>query len=158
VQLAPSRNPAFVLAGVLVALLGGPILGAIVAHLTAPGSELAQTTSPLAFVLTFVGGMLLWFGVGVLSMIGDLLHRLLRGRWRTPRPTHDAETLVPAGHGAFLPLSLVLGALAGLVAGLASETGSFFMAFAIHLAAGGGYGALLRGMARQGYLPFPEPS
>lgn len=57
-----------------------------------------------------------------------------------------------------MPLSLSLGLLAGVVAGLAPQSPSFWISCLAHATAGGAYGALLRGLAQRGYLPFPEPS
>jgi hypothetical protein len=147
-----------VLASVLAAFCAGPALGMAVAHGTAPGSELAQITSPLAFALAFAGGLMLWFGVGVVSVAGQALYRLLRGTWRRQRTAPGVEVLVPPGHGAFLPLALLCGLLAGLVAGVVPESKSFLGACAAHLAVGSGYGLLLRVLAQEGLLPFPEPS
>jgi len=142
----------------LVALLGGPVLGATVAHWVAPGSEIAQAVSPFAFALAFVGGLLLWFGFGVVSAVAKGLYRLLRGRWRLPAPMSPGTELVPSGYGGFLPVGLCLGLVAGVVAGLVPQSTSFWGACAAHVAAGGAYGGLLRGLARHGYLPFPEPA
>lgn len=154
-RTVPSRNPFLVLASVMAAFCAGPALGVAVAHWSAPGCELAQITSPLAFALAFAAGLMLWFGIGVLELLGRLLRSLLRGMPR--RLAHDrSQGMVPAGHGAFLPLAAGLGGLAGLVAGIAS--GSLLAAWSAHALAGVGYGLLLRGLARTGLLPFPEPA
>ena len=148
------------LGSVVAAFCGGPFLGVVVAHCTAPGSELAQVTSPLAFALTFAGGLMLWFGLEIVSVVGNALYRLSRGRWRWRwrRRSPKTETFVPPGYGVFLPLALVLGLMAGVVAGVVPQSGSFWNTCTAHAIAGGGYGVLLRTLAREGYLPFPEPS
>jgi len=155
---APSRNPFVILASVFASFVGGPALGVAVAHWSAPGSELAQFVSPLAFALAFVAGLMLWFGLGVFSVLADALYRLLRGRWRVRRPSPPATEFVPPGYGAFLPVALGFGLLAGVVAGLVPQSTSFWSSCATHVAAGAAYGGLLRSLARHGYLPFPEPS
>jgi hypothetical protein len=154
----PSRNPFAVLASVLAAFVGGPALGASVAHWAAPGSELAQVVSPLAFALAFAAGLMLWFGIGVVSVVGKALHRVLRGRWHWRRSSPSASGFVPPGYGAFLPVAVVCGLLAGAVAGLVPQSTSFWSACAAHAVAGAVYGGALRALARHGYLPFPEPS
>lgn len=154
----PARSPALVLVTVFASFAGGPALGIAVAHGVAPGSELAQFVSPLAFVLAFVSGLLLWFGVGAVTLVGGAVRRLLGGRGDgNPRPPSD-RVIVPPGYGAFLPLALGFGLLAGFVAGLVPQASSFWLACGAHLAAGAAYGAALRALARHGYLPFPEPS
>jgi hypothetical protein len=147
-----------VLASVLASFAGGPALGVAVAHWAAPGSEFAQVVSPFAFALAFMGGILLWFGIGVAAVVGSALQRLLRGGWDRRRRSPLATQSVPPGHGAFLPLALGAGLLAGAVVGLVPESTSFWLSCAAHVAAGAAYGGSLRALARRGYLPFPEPS
>lgn len=153
-----SRSPALVLVSVFAAFAGGPALGVFVAHWTAPGSELAQVVSPLAFTLAFVGGLMLWFGIGAVQLVGRAPCRLLRGGWHGRRQSPPATRSVPPGYGAFLPLALGFGLLAGAVAGLVPQSSSFVFSCAAHLVAGAAYGASLRALARNGYLPFAEPS
>jgi hypothetical protein len=154
----PARHPALVVATVFASFACGPALGISVAQGVAPGSELAQFVSPLAFVLTFVAGMLLWFGVGAVTLVGGALRRLFRGRGEgSPLPPPD-RVVVPPGYGAVLPLALGFGVVAGGVAGIVSQASSFWLACGAHLAAGAAYGSALRALARHGYLPFPEPS
>jgi len=155
---AQSRNLLLILASVVVAFAGGPALGALVAHWAAPGSEVAQIVSPLAFALAFAIGLMLWFGIGVAATLGSTLYRLLRGRSQWRRPSLGAMEMVPPGYGAFLPLGGGLGFLAGTVAGLVPRSVSFWVACVAHVAAGAAYGVALRTLARHGYLPFPEPS
>lgn len=154
----PARSPALVVATVFASFAGGPALGMVVAQGVAPGSELAQGVSPLAFVLTFVGGMLLWFGVGAVTWVGGAIRRLFRGRRPGDRSPSSDRVIVPPGYGAFLPLALGFGLLAGVVAGLVPQASSFWLALGAHLAAGAVYGGALRALARHGYLPFPEPA
>lgn len=157
VTSAPARHPALVLASAFASFAGGPVLGALVAHWAAPGSELAQLVSPLAFALAFVGGLMLWLGVGVLSLVGRALYGLMRGRRQWRRRSRQAAGSPPPGSGAFLPLALGFGLLAGVVAGLAPQSISFWLACGGHLLVGAAYGAALRALARNGYLPLPEP-
>jgi hypothetical protein len=152
----PRRSPALALVGVFGAFAAGPALGVFVAHWTAPGSELAQLVSPLAFALAFAGGLVSWFGIGVVSVVGSALVALLRGRWGRRR-TPAAKVSVPPGYGAFLPVAMGFGLVAGVVAGLVPQASSFWLPCAAHLVAGALYGGALRALARHGVLPFPEP-
>ena len=153
------HHPALVLLSVLACFAGGPVLGVAVAHWAAPGSELAQFVSPLAFALSFAGGLVLWFGVGVVTVVGRGLPRLLSGRRRRARTAAPpAAATIPPGHGSFLPLALAFGLLAGIVAGSVPQASSFWFSCAAHLVAGAAYGTALRALARRGYLPFPEPA
>lgn len=154
----PTRSPALVLASVVASFAGGPALGAFVAHWSAPGSELAQVVSPLAFALAFAGGLMLWFGIGALSVVHGALRRGLRGRGNRRRPSRPATQRIPPGYGVFLPVALGLGLLAGVIGGLVPQAASFWLSCAAHLAAGAAYGSALRALARHGYLPFPEPA
>jgi hypothetical protein len=154
----PSRSPALILMSAFASFAGGPALGCFVADWAAPGSELAQLVSPLAFTLAFVGGLMLWLGIGVLSVVSGALYRLVRGHrhWRLRSPS--ATAFVPPGYGLFLPLALGFGLAAGVVAGLVPQAISFWLSCAAHLIAGAAYGGALRALARHGYLPFTEPS
>jgi len=142
----------------MASFAGGPALGVFVAHWAAPGSELAQLVSPLAFALAFVGGLMVWFGIGVVAVVASTLYQLLRGRWHSRRPPLAATEIVPPGYGAFLPLALGFGLVAGVVAGLVPQSTSLWLSCVEHLAAGAAYGGVLRALARHGYLPFPEPA
>lgn len=135
---------------------GGPALGIGVAHWVAPGSELAQIVSPLAFALAFAAGLLAWFGLGFVATVGGALVRMLRGRWRWRAGPPASELLVPPGYAVFLPLGIALGLAAGSLVGVATDA-SLLRACAAYAAAGAAYGASLRALAHRGYLPFPEP-
>jgi hypothetical protein len=157
-EAVPARSPALVMATVFGGFVAGPLLGFGLSHGLAPGSELAAVASPLALVLTFAGGMLLWFGLGVVTVIGGGLLRMLRGRAPWKRAVRPDEEAVPSGHGAFLFLGVGLGLAAGVVVGSASPANASFAFVCIaHTAVGAAYGGALRELARRGYLPFPEP-
>ncbi len=152
-----TRNPLLVLACLLVSFASAPALGMAVAHWAAPGSEIAQFVSPLAMILAFIGGMTLWFGIGVVTVVGGALGRLVRGRAQWRQKSSGGAAFIPPGHGAFLPLGLGLGLLAGVIVGLLPQSRSFWASCAAHLVTGVAYGGLLQALARHGYLPFPEP-
>ena len=111
----------------LASFAGGPALGVAAARWAAPGSELAQLVSPLAFALAFAGGLMLWFGIGVVAVVGSALQRLVRGRWHRRRRLPSATVFVPPGYGAFLPLAVGFGLLAGAIAGLVPQSPSFWL-------------------------------
>lgn len=149
-----SPNPWLVVLCVFGSFAAGPLIGIFISHGVAPGSEIASLVSPLAFVAVFAGGMALWFGIGAAGMVGGAALRIVRpgGRGRAKAPS-----ALPTGSGAFVPLGVGLGLIAGVIVGWVPQSTSFLGSFASHIAAGVAYGGGLRALARRGYLPFPEP-
>jgi hypothetical protein len=64
--------------------------------------------------------------------------------------------VVPPGAWAFLPIGSTLGLLGGLVAGALSPERTIWLVAGAYWVAGTAYGGGLWGLARHGYLPFPD--
>lgn len=119
---------------------------------------MAQVVSPLAFTFSFVGGLIVWFGYGVVAVARNRLRCLTRGDWQSAGRARSCREFVPPGYAAFILVALGFGLLAGLVAGLVPQSRSFSFACAAHISAAAAYGTGLRALAHHGYLPFAEPS
>jgi len=144
----------------LVTLIGvlllGPGIGTAMAALVAPESGVVGMVSALVFPVVLFGGLVLWLGAAVLSLVLELLLCLVRREW--PGGAAADEMLVPPGHRAFIGLGAALGAVAGLVAWAGSIGWSLPLAVAVYAVAGAGYGLLLDRLGHAGLLPFPEPA
>jgi hypothetical protein len=112
--------------------------------------------SALVFPVVLFGGMVLWLGFPVLSLVLELLLCLLRREW--PSRAAADEIPVPPGHRAFIVLGASAGCLAGVVAHVGSVDWSLLAAMLVYGLAGAGYGLLLDRLGRFGLLPFPESS
>lgn len=152
----PARSPWLQ----LVAVFGGFLLGPWAAIQTSarlvPGSEFVQTTGALAFVLVFVGGTLLWAGLGILTLVVGGVWRVARGRAYAAAPLPRAALAVPPGYGAYIVLGIGAGFMVGVLAGVVSAL-TIATATAAWTTVGGLYGALLWLAAHHGYFPFREP-
>jgi len=155
-RTVPER-PALLTFGVLIAaMVAGPLLGLQIGQRVAPDSEFAQSAGMLAFPLAFLGGLLLWMGIGIVRVVWAALRNLARGGRPAAVRLERGRALVPPGYGAFVALSLLLPGAAGLVAGLASEA-AVLTTVPTYTVAGAAYGGALWWLAHHGYLPFPEP-
>lgn len=143
-------------ATVLAAFLLGPLCASQLSALVAPGSVLVEIASFFAFTLVFIGGMVLWMGLGVGSVVLRGLWDLVRRRQLGRLKSEPTESLVPPGYRSFAVLGLVNGLGVGLVAGVTTPLGVGVAALVWGLT-GLIYGLLLWGAAHHGYLPFPEP-
>jgi len=128
----------------------GPLAGIGLAAWLAPGSVLLDTLAPFAYGFVFFAGYLLWAGLG-LAVAAFHFFRAL-GRRELPKGPGPEGQLVPSGYGSFLMAGTVVGFGLGLLGAVATS----LTAGAAFLAAGTGYGFLLRSAAHHGYLPFPE--
>ncbi len=115
-----------------------------------------QVTTFFGFAAVFVGGTLLWMGLGVATVLTKAVWSLLRGRRPGPRATEAGETVVPPGYRAFVALGVLVGLGVGSICGLVAEVGVLAATGAWTLL-GTIYGAGLWAAAHHGYLPFPEP-
>ena len=122
-----------------------------------PESDLVHTASVLAFVLVFVGGTLLWAGIGAAALLPRSLGRLVRARAPAQEsPAEPSGRVVPPGYGAYIVLGCFAGVTVGLLAGVVTDL-SIVRASAAWTIVGALYGLMLWAAAHHGYLPFSEP-
>ncbi|HSG50221.1 MAG TPA: hypothetical protein VLA43_20510, partial [Longimicrobiales bacterium] len=147
-RVVPERSPWALIATTLVLMCAGPVVGLALAVFLAPDSDVVQVLSPLAFGVTFVGGLFLWMGVGIVAVVGRFFVLLARGRLRAEAPKRT-ERLVPPGYRIFPVLGGVLGLGMGLLAGLLTPL-TVMVAAGAWTAAGAAYGWVLRQAAHEG--------
>lgn len=137
-------------------LILGPLAGHHLAAFLLPRSELVQTVSLFAFALVFVGGMMLWMGLGVATVVLKGLTRLARGKPPGPEGLEPTDQIVPSGYRGFVVLGVVMGLGMGILAALLTElpVGTGVRWWTV---VGLAYGLGLWAAAHHGYLPFPEP-
>ena len=144
----------------ILAVFGGFLVGPYGAHrvgaLLSPGSELVQTVGTLGFVLVFLGGTLLWMGLGVAAVVLRTSWSLVRGKRPRSATVTERERLVPPGYRVFVGLGLAIGIVVGLLAAVASAA-TLGVAVGAWTTLGLGYGLILSLCAHHGFLPFPEP-
>lgn len=138
------------------AFLLGPLGGLRLGMALAPGSDLVQTLSVFAMAAVFVGGTLLWMGLGIAVVVAKGLWSLMRLRRPGPPGLTAAEEPVPPGYAAYPLLGVSIGGTVGLVAGVATPL-PVITAIGAWLALGIVYGGALGAAAHHGWLPFPEP-
>lgn len=155
-RVVPARAAWAQVATVFGAFLVGPYSGLKTALLLTPDSDLIQTVSVFAFALVFVVGILLWMGIGVLTVVASTLLKLVRGQTLRPASLEASHRLVPSGYRSFVVLGFLIGGGVGVLAGLITDL-SVWMAGGVWSLVGLGYGYTLRTAAHHGYLPFPEP-
>ena len=167
-QIAPP--PVTPLKAGLVSLgvfLGGGGAGWLLAFLFAPGAGLAIAISGLMLPAAFVIGTLAWTGVALLTLPFALWRRLRppaapesghaateSGRDRTGgRRMEDAgiSPALPPGARLFVPVSVLIGTLAGAAVGLIGAA-PFFVTWFCYTVIGYAYGRLLHALALRGYL------
>jgi hypothetical protein len=154
-RIVPPRSAWLQLTAVFGGFLVGPYGALRLSATLAPGSELVQTVAVFAFVLIFVGGTLIWTGLGIAAVLVRTVPGLLRGRlpaW----PAGESQRAVPPGYGAYIVLGAAFGLLVGAVSGLATDL-TVTATITIWTLMGTGYGLALWLAARHGYLPFLEP-
>jgi hypothetical protein len=125
------------------------------AAVLAPGSRVAEVVSFFALPVAFAASLQIWYGLALLSLVPRLLGRLRRSRPVSPRSPGPAEPGLP-GSLVFLPLSSGAGALAGIVAGLASPTQPAWLVALVYWLVGTAHGVLGWRLARRGVLLPPE--
>jgi hypothetical protein len=156
VHAVPERPFLLQIVTVFGGLVAGPFFGHHMGVWLTPGSEVVQTVSWFTFALVYVGGTMLWIGIGIVTVVGSGLWRLARGRRPGPEGLSPSERVVPAGYRSYAILGVVGGVLVGLLAGIVTE-----LAVATGLVAwtllGLVYGGSLSVAAHHGWLPFPEP-
>jgi hypothetical protein len=149
----PERSPWLQLATVFGAFLLGPWAGLQTGLLLAPQSDVVQTVSVFAFALVFLGGTLVWTGVGIASVVLGGLWNLVRGRWPGPASLQPSDRFVPPGYRAYIVLGCGAGGAVGLLAGIVTGL-TIFEAAAAWTVVGALYGLLLWAAAHHG-SPMP---
>ena len=155
-RLVPERSPWLQLATVFGGFLIGPLMALQAGRLLVPESELVQNVGVFAFALVFVGGTLLWAGVGIATVVIRFFWCVIRGRLPAGARATAAEALVPPGYRVYLILGCGAGVIVGVLAGAATEL-TLLVGTAVWTALGLAYGWLLWAAAHHGYLPFLEP-
>lgn len=102
-RTVPRRSPALVVLATLACFLGGPFLGLALTEVAGTSSFAAQAASSFAFLLSFFGGMLLWFGFAVVLLVPRFLW--WAGRWRSMPPSAPCTggLLWRLAHQGYLP-------------------------------------------------------
>jgi hypothetical protein len=156
VHAVPERPFLLQVVTVFGGLLVGPFFGHLMGVWLTPDSVVVQTVGWFTFALVYVGGTMLWIGIGIVTVVVSGLWRLLRGQRPGPEGFSPSHRVVPAGYRSYAILGVVGGVLVGLLAGLVTE-----LAVATGLVAwtlfGLAYGGSLSVAAHHGWLPFPEP-
>lgn len=155
-RIVPERSLWAQLATFLAAMILGPVVALGLALMLAPASDLVHAASVIGFGAVFVGGLLVWMGIGVVTVAAGFFANLVRGPRPGAKGLAETERAVPAGYRAFALLGAVLGGSVGLLAGVVTPM-SVPAATIIWGTAGVAYGAALSLAAHTGYLPFPEP-
>ena len=135
--------------------LGSAAVGSGLARILAPGSWLAEAVSFLALPVAFAAGLQLWYGLALFSLVPRLLRTFLRSDGAAPDST-PSSTAALAGAWVVLPMSSGLGAVAGLVVGLASPTQSPWIVVPVYWLVGTLHGVLAWRLAKAGILMPPE--
>lgn len=155
-RAVPERPTGLTLGALIGSFVVGPFAGLQLGAYFAPGSELAQAASVLAFPAALFAGLAYWFGFGVVAVVIGALANLVRGRIPAAADLTTAEALVPPGYGAFVFFSVAFCSGAALLAWLLSDA-TLLQTLCVYAATGGVYGFGLWTLAHNGYLPFPEP-
>jgi hypothetical protein len=142
----PPRSPWLQALALAVMFLGSGLGGTLLVTTIAPGSFLAAFAGAFAFPLAFGLGMPCWLG---LALATALWGRVRHG----PRKARPHE--IPGGSIAFVPVSIGLAGVAGLVVGLSGSRIGAVATLALYLLLGTVHGVACWQLARRGYLPFP---
>jgi hypothetical protein len=156
VRVVPERPFGLQILAVFGGFLIGPYAAYRVSLSLSPGSELVETVGTLAFISVFLGGTVLWMGLGVATVGFRTLWSLVRGKRPRSATVTERERLVPPGYRSYVVLGLVIGVAVGLLAALATEA-TLAAAVSAWSVLGTVYGLILWLCAHHGYLPFPEP-
>ncbi|HUP35758.1 MAG TPA: hypothetical protein VNC82_10005 [Candidatus Limnocylindria bacterium] len=154
-RIVPRRRLLVTIAVLALAFFGAAGLGLALTERVAPGSHVAALLSFLLLPAALILGFYAWLGVAVLIAAPRLVAALVRGGPRRP-PIESHQTVVPPGEWIFLPIASGLALPAGLVVGMLSPDRAVWAVGLLYWAIGTAYGASLWGLARHGYLPFPD--
>lgn len=151
-RVVPERSPWLQIASVFGGFFLGPFSALRLANSFVPDSDLVQTAGVFAFVLVFVGGTLLWMGLG----FATLVLQVIRGNPRGAGSPGASDRVVPPGYRSYVLLGILAGVSVGLLAGLVTHL-SVASATGLWGLLGAAYGVALWAAAHHGYLPFSEP-
>lgn len=154
-RVVPERAPWRQIVTVFGCFLVGPWAGLETALRLAPDSDLLQTVTVVSLMAVFVGGAVIWCGLGIAVVVVTGVWRLVRGRGLGPEELRPSDTVVPPGYRVFPLLGCLAGVTVGLLAGALTDLSLVQGVSAWTL--GFLYGLLLWTAAHHGYLPFPEP-
>lgn len=147
VTIRETRRSVWLQVAALAAVfLGGGFAGARLSIALAPESLLAPFVGLFTFALPFIVGMHLWLGLAVIIAVWRLIRRV---------PDRAAITQIPSGSFVFVPTSLLIVTLAGVLVGILGSTLGFFATVALYALLGVLYGTACWQLASRGYLPFP---
>ena len=150
ILVTPARRPVWVQVLVLAVLfLGGGAAGVELSRRLAAQSFLAQFVGLFSFAVAFVAGLHAWLGLA----IGVGLWRLAA---RRPVSGRAAESRIPGGSIAFVPVCVAMVGFAGLLIGIAGSSLGVIATVGLYLILGLTYGIACWLCATSGYLPFPQ--
>jgi len=155
----PTRS---VVITILATLVGGALVGRLLAGLFAPGSDLADTVGVLVFPFCLGGGYTAWRGFGAAIVMPRVARMLFTSRSRAEFAQRLGEAAPELVHRmmrytiVFVPISLAGGLIAGSIVAVVADTQSRFVIVGTFTLVGAAYGFILRALANRGYLPFPD--
>ena len=150
----------FLLIGAL--FFGGMYLGLFLAGILAPESDWAAAVGFFVLPLSFMVGWKAWYAAATAALGKRLLKALfqvLRGKGlqqAAQESLADLEGQAPPGTNTFVMVSFSASLIAGGLIGLSPDAAGLPQCLGVMVAAGLGYGLLLRWLARAGYLPLPD--
>lgn len=149
----PERPLSARLAAFALPFVAGPAVGSTLAAWLVPGSALAQALTFFVLPLAMIAGLYAWIGLALFTLLGRLVGRLARGERTVRGAVADGP---PPGSFVFVPLSAAAMGLAGVVCGLLPSSIGFLPVTLVYAVCGAAYGGILHGLARRGYLQFPD--
>ncbi len=143
------------LATMLLVPIAGGAFGAFVGSRVAPDSPAGIGVSAVMLPLALFAGISLWFGAGM--ALGIV--RLVTFAFLPPgRRLFERPVSMPPGSAMFVPASLAIAGVAGVLVGVLSAEASVFSTTALYALVGLAYGLLAWRLARLGYLSPPDGS
>jgi len=144
-----------------VLFIGGMELGLLLAEWLAPGSWLAKAAGMFMLPLSLGLGMTAWYTIATTVILSKLAMKFARrpdADFRAAAVDTLRETVrkVPPGAFIFLPISLGVCFVAGVLMGLSPHARSLLLSVAVCTLLGAAYGATCWLLARGGHLPIPE--
>lgn len=142
-------------------LFGGMAVGWLLAGYLAPESDWAQAIGFMTLPLCFGIAMKSWYGAASATLFSRLLNavfKALRGKDFKQSVMENMEAFrgrMP-GTYVFVPVCLVISAIAGFLMALSPTAIGFFEVFGAMTLTGLAFGLLLRWLARTGRLPLPD--